>query len=63
MTGNVCKDPDWLDSELAKSTSGWLVGDLLTAADIMVHFRVQFIFGRELGFKGMDGKEKGDKRM
>jgi glutathione S-transferase len=53
---NVQKDLDWLDNELANSKSGFLVGDHLTAADIMVHFSVQFIFARGLGVKGVDTK-------
>lgn len=52
MSVNVHKDMDWLEGELAKSTGNFLVGDSLTAADIMVLFSVQFILARELGTKG-----------
>jgi glutathione S-transferase len=51
---NVLKDLDWLDTELSKNHAGFLVGDTLTVADIMVHFSVQFIFARQLGTKGVD---------
>jgi glutathione S-transferase len=58
LSVNVQKDLDWLDSELAKSKSGWLVGDHLSLADIMVHFSVEFIFARRLGVKGREGDWK-----
>ena len=57
LSANVLKDLDWLDAELAKSKSGWLVGDGLSLADIMVQFCVEFIFARRLGLKGI-GKDK-----
>ncbi|TID23767.1 putative glutathione S-transferase 3-like [Venturia nashicola] len=56
LSVNVQKDLDWLDEELENSKSGFLVGKTLTAADIMVHFSVQFIFARGLGVKGVDTK-------
>jgi glutathione S-transferase len=58
LSANVHKDLDWLDAELAKSASGWLVGDSLTVADIMVHFSVEFIFARRLGLKDVTGGEE-----
>ena len=52
MSINVIKDINWLQDELSKSKSGFLVGDRLTAADIMMHFSVQVIFKRQLGIDG-----------
>ena len=49
---NVRKDMDWLQSELEASTGYFLVGNDVTAADIMMHFSVQFTLARELGTKG-----------
>jgi len=43
LSVNVQKDLDWLEAELNK-TGGFLVGHSVTAADIMVHFSIQFIF-------------------
>ncbi|KAJ0124769.1 hypothetical protein J7T55_006110 [Diaporthe amygdali] len=48
---NVRNDFDWLDSELAAQKdrgSGWLVGEGLTAADIVMQFSIQFIMERKL---------------
>lgn len=56
LSTNVQKDLDWLNKELEDSKSGFLVGETLTAADIMVHFSIQFIFARGLGVKGVDMK-------
>lgn len=52
MSPNVQNDLDWLEGELSRSTGRFLVGDSITAADVMMHFSVQFIFARELGTKG-----------
>ncbi|KAL1884008.1 hypothetical protein Daus18300_000117 [Diaporthe australafricana] len=52
---NVCNSFDWLEGELVAQRnrgSGWLVGDGLTAADIVVQFSVQFIMERRLGVGG-----------
>jgi glutathione S-transferase len=58
LSVNVLKDLDWLDAELAKNEGGYLVGKTLSAADIMMHFSVQFIFARRLGLKKMDPAER-----
>jgi glutathione S-transferase len=61
MSINVHKDLDWLERELEGSKSGWLLGEYEhpTAADVMCHFSVQFIFARGLGVKEEDkGKWK-----
>lgn len=52
---NVQKDLDWLEDELLSSKSGWIVGEHLTAADIMMHFSVQFILERRLGTEDGEG--------
>lgn len=49
---NVQKDFDWLETALGQSTGRFLVGDKVTAADIMMLFSVQFILARDLGTKG-----------
>lgn len=49
---NVQKDFDWLETALGHSTGQFLVGNQVTAADIMMLFSVQFILARELGTKG-----------
>jgi glutathione S-transferase len=36
---NVNRDMSWLEKELSESSSGWLVGSRLTAADINMHFK------------------------
>lgn len=56
MSVSVVADLDWLEGELGSSTGRFLVGDGVTAADCMVLFSVQFIFARELGTKGMEGR-------
>jgi glutathione S-transferase len=58
LSVNVLKDLDWLELELAKNEGGYLVGPKLTAADVMMHFSVQFIFARRLGLKKMDPVER-----
>ncbi|KAI4842132.1 glutathione S-transferase [Aureobasidium sp. EXF-8845] len=52
MSTNVCKDMDYLEAELGKSTGKFLVGDQVTVADCMMLFSAQFILARELGTKG-----------
>lgn len=52
LAGNVQKDMDYLDTELGKSSGKFLVGDSVTAADIMMAFSAQFILARQLGTKG-----------
>jgi glutathione S-transferase len=58
LSVNVLKDLDWLEAELAKNEGGYLVGKRLTAADVMMHFSIQFIFGKRLGLKKMDPAER-----
>lgn len=66
---NVQNDLDWLESELSSSSSSsassdggkeYLVGNGVTAADIMMGFSVEFIFARKLGTETLieDGKAK-----
>ncbi|KAJ9614076.1 hypothetical protein H2200_002212 [Cladophialophora chaetospira] len=58
LSVNVHNDLNWLESELSSpspSSSGgrtWLVGDDVTAADIMMGFNTEFIFTRKLGVEG-----------
>lgn len=52
LSMSVLKDLDWLEMELEAQGTGWLVGAAPSAADIMMHFSIQFIFARELGVKG-----------
>lgn len=52
LSTNVHKDFDWLESELEKGNGKYLVGEGLTAADLMMGFSVQFIFTRNLGTQG-----------
>ncbi|KAI9652182.1 MAG: hypothetical protein M1831_007163 [Alyxoria varia] len=52
MSVNVRNDLDWLEGELSKSKSGFLVGDGVTAADIMMAFSVQFTMAGGFGTKG-----------
>jgi len=54
---NVQKDFDWLEMALSQSTGRFIVGDQLTAADIMMLFAVQFILARDLGTKGKRWKK------
>lgn len=52
---NVGNDFDWLEGELAAQKargSGWLVGEGLTSADVVMQFSVQFIMERKLGVGG-----------
>jgi glutathione S-transferase len=58
LSVNVLKDLDWLESELAKNNGGYLVGKTLTAADVMMHYSIQFIFGKRLGMKKLDPAER-----
>ncbi|KAF2501560.1 thioredoxin-like protein [Lophium mytilinum] len=52
MAGNVQNDIDWLEAELKASTGRFLLGDEVTAADVMMHFTLKFCLKRELGTKG-----------
>ncbi len=50
LSTNVQNDLNWLESELADRE--WLVGDDVTAADVMMGFNTEFIFTRKLGTEG-----------
>lgn len=55
LSANVSNSFDWLEGELQVQKargSGWLVGDQLTAADIVLQFSVQFIMERKLAVGG-----------
>lgn len=52
MGVNVQNDLDWIEKELAESGSTFLVGDSVTAADIMMQFSISYIFTRQLGTQG-----------
>lgn len=52
LSVNVQKDLDYLESELGKSSGKFLFGDLITAADCMMEFTLDFLTARELGTKG-----------
>jgi glutathione S-transferase len=58
MAVNVRNDFAWLEQELAESKGGFLVGDRVTVADVMMLFSVQFILKRELGVKEGEIGEK-----
>jgi len=49
LSPNVHNDLNWIESELKASNGAFLVGDSVTAADIMMGFSVQFILARKLG--------------
>ena len=55
MAANVRNDFAWLEKELGASTGRFLVGDRVTAADVMMQFSVAFILKRGLGVK--EGEE------
>ena len=55
LSKNVHNDLNWIESELAEALSDgreWLVGNDVTAADVMMGFSIQFIFVRKLGIEG-----------
>lgn len=47
LATNVQNDLDWLESELEGRE--YLVGEDVTAADILLGFSIEFILARELG--------------
>ena len=51
LKGNVGKDFDWLESELQRSNGKFLLGDSVTAADVMMEFSLDFIITRQLGME------------
>lgn len=59
MSGNVKNDLDFLESSLAKNAAGqnsdtplFLVGNKLTAADIMMVFSAEYVLNRKTGTEG-----------
>jgi glutathione S-transferase len=51
LSVNVANDFGWLESELSNGNGQFLVGDSITAADIVMGFSIDFIFTRRLGTK------------
>lgn len=51
MSANVQNDLSWLETELSLSEGGFLCGEQLTSADVMMLFSVEFIFERDLGVR------------
>jgi glutathione S-transferase len=54
MSVNVQNDMAWLENELAQSPGKFLIGDHPTAADIMMHFSIDFMLVRQLGTQGKE---------
>jgi len=52
LSTNVHNDFDWLESEL--DGKDYLVGEDVTAADILMGFNIEFIFARKFGTEGRD---------
>lgn len=50
LSVNVRNDLDWLEAEV--KDRGYLVGEGLTAADVMMGFSIEFILARKLGTEG-----------
>lgn len=51
LAGNVKLDLQYIEDHLGRSGSGFLEGDDLTLADVMLAFAVQFVLVRGLGAK------------
>lgn len=49
LSKNVGKDIDFLEAELNKAGTKFLLGDHPTVADTMMQFSIVFIFARKLG--------------
>lgn len=45
-------DLNWLEGELSKNKTKFLVGDDVTGADIMMGFSIEFIYNMQLGTRG-----------
>lgn len=58
LSVNVHNALAWLERELGSSTGNYLVGNSVTAADVMMHFSVEFTVERELGVKKTEFLEK-----
>ena len=56
MAVNVVNDLEWLERELGSSSGMFLMGNTVTAADVMMYFSVEFTVERELGVKKEDFK-------
>lgn len=52
LSANICKDLDYLEATLKQNGTKFIVGNSVTAADIMMEFSVDFVLVRELGTKG-----------
>lgn len=52
MSKNVINDMNFLEETLKTSGGKFIMGNQLTAADVMMHFSAAFIIARELGIKG-----------
>jgi glutathione S-transferase len=53
MSANVQNDLSWLETELSLSP-GFLCGDHVTAADVMMRFSLEFIIAMKLGTQGKE---------
>ena len=61
LSVNVRKDLDWLEAGLGQSSGKFVVGDEITAADIMMQFSIHFISARKLGIKSLEEWPKVEK--
>ncbi|KKY17456.1 putative glutathione s-transferase iii [Phaeomoniella chlamydospora] len=57
LSKNVHNDLNWMETELERNGTVYLVGVCLTAADIVVVFSLQFIFARRLGVGDKDERK------
>jgi glutathione S-transferase len=54
MLANVQNDLSWLETELSRSPGQFLLGDRITAADVMMQFSAEFIIAMKLGTQGKE---------
>ena len=52
LVGAIQHDLDWLENELSRSSTKYLVGDEVTLADAMMIFPLQVIFANKIGTEG-----------